>query len=111
VAGLQSQENAIAAEMKKIADTMVGQIKKDLGIHSPSQVMRELGAYLGQGMALGIRDSTDDVARATAAMTGSVIPSRGAGQLPAQVNFQINGLSDPVAAATAAERRILMLAG
>jgi hypothetical protein len=52
--GLQSQQAALTAATKKIADQLVAQIKKALRIHSPSLVMRDLGAQVPAGFALGI---------------------------------------------------------
>jgi len=55
LSGLKSQESAIAAEMKTIADTVVGTVKKELDIHSPSQRLRnEVGLMTGQGIVDGM---------------------------------------------------------
>lgn len=74
VAGLQAHEAAIEAEMKRIADAMTKQIKKSLGIKSPSTVMASLGEYIGAGLARGIDSSRVMVQRATDRMAAASIP-------------------------------------
>lgn len=55
VKGLQSQQAAIAKQMHAIASTMVGSVKRALGIHSPSRVFRdEIGKQVVAGLALGV---------------------------------------------------------
>jgi tape measure domain-containing protein len=55
LSGLKSQEAAIAAEMKSIADTVVGSVKKELKIHSPSQRLHdEVGLMTGMGIETGM---------------------------------------------------------
>jgi TP901 family phage tail tape measure protein len=74
LSGLQGQQAAIEAVMKKIADSMVGTIKSELGIHSPSTVARYHGQMFAEGLALGVTDGEGRVAasskRLTAALTG-----------------------------------------
>lgn len=55
VAGLRSQQAAIAKQMQQIAGSMVSATKKTLGIHSPSRVFRdEVGKQVVAGLALGV---------------------------------------------------------
>jgi phage-related protein len=59
VKGLQSQQAAIAKQMQGIANSMVGSVRKALGIHSPSRVFRdEIGKQIVAGLALGISSNT-----------------------------------------------------
>jgi len=49
---------------KRIADQLLAQIKRSLGIHSPSAEMMKLGAFTAQGFLLGMQKvSPDDMAR------------------------------------------------
>ncbi|MFF4054610.1 hypothetical protein ACFYZ0_02300 [Streptomyces sp. NPDC001708] len=64
VKGLESQADKIEKQMLKIADSMVKAIKKALGIHSPSRVLKKLGAYVGQGFRLGLISEKANVAKA-----------------------------------------------
>jgi TP901 family phage tail tape measure protein len=104
VNGINSQIKAVEKAMTSIAKTVVGTLTKKLAIHSPSQVMHELGWHTAQGLANGITAGQGSVA---GAMNGLVrIPqaaqfasgrSYGGGAAPVvEVNF--NG-SDPLAAA------------
>jgi tape measure domain-containing protein len=61
VKGLQNQQAAIEKQMDKIADGMVKAIKKALGIKSPSRVFAEIGSYSAQGLANGLKASSDVV--------------------------------------------------
>ncbi|WP_202237028.1 phage tail tape measure protein [Actinacidiphila reveromycinica] len=67
--GLQAQEKAIQAEMNKLAAGMVSTIKKKLGIHSPSRVMRDqVGKQVALGAAAGVRMHAPQAVRATQRM-------------------------------------------
>jgi TP901 family phage tail tape measure protein len=74
LSGLQAQQKQIEAVMAKIADSMVGTIKRELGIHSPSTVARYHGQMFAEGLALGVTDGEGKVAassrRLTAALAG-----------------------------------------
>ena len=72
LAGLKSEEKAIDAEMKKIADDIVKAIRKALKSASPSQVMHDEGVNVGMGLAKGIRASTPMVLAAAKAMAQAV---------------------------------------
>lgn len=63
-AGLKAQEKAIDKEMAQIARTLVDRIRKDLKIHSPSDVFREHGLSIDEGLAKGIRDGAPMVSAA-----------------------------------------------
>lgn len=55
VAGLQSQEAAIEAQMNRIGDRLVRQLKRALKINSPSLVLaNEVGVPAGQGIVKGL---------------------------------------------------------
>jgi phage-related protein len=74
VKGLQSQQAALDKQMKKIADSMTNAIKRNLGIHSPSRVMRdEVGAMMGAGIAEGIAQSARSINNA---VTGTLTSAR-----------------------------------
>lgn len=73
VEGLKKEQKAINDFMEKIAQNMVDQLKKKLGIKSPSRVMKELGVFTGQGMAEGLKASTPAVVKATEGVGTSAI--------------------------------------
>ncbi|WLW38495.1 tail length tape measure protein [Streptomyces phage Vanseggelen] len=68
VKGLEKQANAIENQMIKIADSMVKAIKKALGIHSPSRVMKALGVWVGKGLGQGLDKSRTAVLGSMKAM-------------------------------------------
>lgn len=70
IRGLEANREALIAAAKKIAKTITDEIKKELGIRSPSRVFQEIGGFITEGLALGIE--------------------RGAGR----VNSAVNGLVD-----------------
>jgi TP901 family phage tail tape measure protein len=57
--GIRGMAGAVYQKAKEIADNVKSTIKKALGIHSPSRVMRdEVGVQIGAGIAEGIRKSS-----------------------------------------------------
>lgn len=66
--GLSSKAGSIMAVASGIAGRVVATLRTALRISSPSRVTRSLGQYTGEGLALGIGDMQNDVARQAAAL-------------------------------------------
>lgn len=75
VDGLKKQQAAIEKEMNAIADAMVNEIKKALGIKSPSTVFAEIGGYSGQGLANGLTAMTSVVQKSSADVGNAAVKS------------------------------------
>ena len=75
LSGLQSQQKAITKEMDAIAKSMVAELRKELGIHSPSTVLRDHGRMAGAGLVLGLDDSLAKVTAAASRMAKAAIPA------------------------------------
>jgi len=58
VNGLNKKAKALEKASKRLANAMVKQIKKALGIKSPSRVFKRLGEYTVQGMEIGLQDTS-----------------------------------------------------
>jgi flagellar biosynthesis regulator FlaF len=65
VDGLKKQQASIDKEMARIAGIIVREMKKQLGIRSPSRVMEAIGKQIGAGLSLGIQRSSGDVQSAS----------------------------------------------
>lgn len=63
VKGLEKQQKAIQHQMDQIADYMVKQIKKKLGIKSPSTVMAEVGGFAAKGLIKGLDGMAAEVGK------------------------------------------------
>lgn len=61
VSGLTSMQPSIFAKAQSIANTVIAKMKSALGIHSPSRVMREIGRFTVEGMALGMGENSDKI--------------------------------------------------
>lgn len=59
--GIASGSEAVYAAIAKMTGTTVKQVKKNLGIHSPSRVMAQLGGYTGAGFAQGLEKETQNL--------------------------------------------------
>src|SRR5690606_20795270 len=70
--GLASTQKAIEAQMAKIAKAVQKTIRVELKIKSPSQILRGLGRFTGQGYAQGVDDMVPQVERSTLRMAGAV---------------------------------------
>lgn len=60
--GINSKIPALTAAVQKLERLAERAVKAEAKIHSPSRVWMEIGAYMGEGLALGIRNSGDRVA-------------------------------------------------
>jgi len=79
VNGLLAKTKALNAAAVKLANQIVAQIRKTLGIHSPSRVLEWHGSMAGQGFARGIEGEYGLVAKASAGM-GNAARRVGAGR-------------------------------
>ena len=59
--GIASGSEAVYKSIAGMTGTTVKQVKKNLGIHSPSRVMAKLGGYTGAGFAQGLEKETQDL--------------------------------------------------
>jgi hypothetical protein len=60
-AGLKSGSGAVIAEAQRVANSIKTTINSALQVHSPSRVMIQTGAFVGQGAAIGLRQSIPTV--------------------------------------------------
>lgn len=58
---IASGSEAVYKSIAGMTGTTVKQVKKNLGIHSPSRVMAKLGGYTGAGFAQGLEKETQDL--------------------------------------------------
>lgn len=88
VAGLQSQEAALNAQMDRMATQMATTLKRQLQIKSPSQVFAGIGKFIGAGLAQGIDASRGRVGAATGRLGASVVNNFG--------GISVSGIGNPV---------------
>lgn len=74
VNGLLAKTKALDAASKKLAAAIVAQIKKTLGIHSPSKVMEWHGSMAAVGFRQGIEGEYGRVMKASAGLGQAAIP-------------------------------------
>lgn len=63
--GLASKVGAVVRAASNLASNIPKSIKKILGIHSPSRVMRDMMAFVGDGMVVGLSNQESVVGKAT----------------------------------------------
>ena len=62
--GLASKAWSFGESMLNVAKKGYNKIKNYFGIHSPSRLMKELGGYVGEGLAIGIENTGERVSEA-----------------------------------------------
>lgn len=72
LSGLEAQQKSIEEMMKRIAKAMVRTIRRELGISSPSTVMRQHGRDAARGFALGIEDGIAGTTAASSRLAGAL---------------------------------------
>ena len=60
--GIEKGCDSVYKAIAKMTGQTVKQVKKSLGIHSPSKVMAELGGYTGLGFVQGLQKETENLA-------------------------------------------------
>lgn len=62
--GLASKAWSFGEQMVSVAKKGYNKVKNFFGIHSPSRLMKELGGFVGEGLAIGIENTGERVAGA-----------------------------------------------
>lgn len=74
IKGFNSKDNELTKAVKGIASSLVKKMKKELGINSPSRVMRDMvGKFIPAGIAEGIKKNTDQVQKAMSHLQESIV--------------------------------------
>ncbi|MFJ4649470.1 hypothetical protein ACIP6Q_39050 [Streptomyces bobili] len=73
VAGLKSQEAAIEAQMRRIANSMLTTVKKAHKTHSPSRAFHDIGVMDGEGLRGGLLASAGRVRDAARSMAAAAL--------------------------------------
>lgn len=72
--GFGSKDKETTKAVKSFTDSLVKKLKKELGIHSPSRVMRDMiGKFIPSGVAAGIKANTKTAVRAMEGMANSIV--------------------------------------
>ena len=79
IKGLEAKEPALIAKARAIADAVSRTIAAALQINSPSKLMIQYGAWVGEGLALGMDSSLSKVEAASVRMAGVSVPDLGSG--------------------------------
>ncbi|MDS1161646.1 tape measure protein [Streptococcus suis] len=75
--GLAGQAGYIYSIANSIANNVAATIRRALNIHSPSRVMKEIGGFTGEGMAIGMEDSIRGIVKSAKVMALSAVPDTG----------------------------------
>ena len=83
--GLRSELGEVTKAMKDLAKQIIQTVRDALGVHSPSQVMRDIGVLIAQGLTNGmdaggafVRGAAERLGRAAVPQTGPLIAAAGA---------------------------------
>lgn len=74
VEGIAGMAGSVVSTIKDVVGGAIDFAKGLLGIHSPSRVFKEIGKFTGEGLAIGINNEADNVAKASENMIDAVIP-------------------------------------
>lgn len=74
IKGIASMAGSVVSAIGDVVGGAINWAKNLLGIHSPSRVFKEIGKFTGEGLAIGINNEADNVAKASENMIDAVIP-------------------------------------
>ena len=74
IKGIASMAGSVVSAIGDVVGGAINWAKNLLGIHSPSRVFKEIGKFTGEGLAIGINNEADNVAKASQNMIDAVIP-------------------------------------
>ena len=68
VSGIASQQGALESQVKSLEAKAERAVRAKAKIKSPSRVWMQIGAYMGEGLAIGIKNSGEEVIHASAGL-------------------------------------------
>ena len=74
VEGIAGMAGSVVSAIGDVVGGAIDWAKGLLGIHSPSRVFKEIGKFTGEGLAIGINNEADNVAKASENMIDAIIP-------------------------------------
>ena len=72
VNGIKSMASNVVGAISGVVDGAISKVKKTLGINSPSRLFKQFGKWTGEGLAIGIDDESNRVAKASKGLASSV---------------------------------------
>jgi len=91
--GIASKIGAVSAKIREIGSVVTNGIKKVFDIHSPSRVMRKLGAFTFGGFELGLSDQIKNI-RNTSLSIGANVSGNFADGIKANIGSAISAAKD-----------------
>ena len=74
IGGIESMIGSVWDKISSVASGIKDKVTSALGIHSPSRVFMEYGRFIDEGLVLGIKDSLNQVDKATQNLVSVAIP-------------------------------------
>ncbi len=71
--GIKNMAGNVVGAISGVVDGAISKVKKTLGINSPSKLFTQFGKWTGEGLAIGIDDENNRVAKASKGLASSVI--------------------------------------
>lgn len=87
VEGFKSAKKGLSKALGKVVDFVVDKFEGGFDTHSPSKVTERIGRFVGEGLAVGITDSTKNAINSADGLTNAVIDT---------VNSINDNVDDPV---------------
>lgn len=89
--GAEGKKWTLSKKMGNLISAAVSAAKKAAGIESPSKLFKaEVGQYIGEGVAVGVEDSTRDVVKAIDGQVEAALKAYDVGEINAAVSNGIN---------------------
>ncbi|CAG9608056.1 phage tail tape measure protein [Pseudoneobacillus rhizosphaerae] len=73
--GLSSMEGDLKKKAKQIADSVAASMRDALKIKSPSRIMMKIGGFVGEGLAIGMKETVSNVTKNARLLARAAIPA------------------------------------
>lgn len=70
--GIKNMAGNVVGAISGVVNGAISKVKKTLGINSPSRLFKQFGKWTGEGLAIGIVDESNRVAKASKGLASSV---------------------------------------
>lgn len=85
--GIKEKWNSMTGWLGGLCDSFISGVEKKFDINSPSRVMKRIGGYIGEGLAIGIGDTVSSISKQANAIADAAMPNINAGSYNMGVNY------------------------
>jgi hypothetical protein len=94
--GLGNAVGAVVKRAQQVANSILNTVKSIFQIHSPSRVMMDVGFFVGEGLAIGMKDTMGMLQNVSGQVSNAAMPMQSYSPTPSYTPAPTQGESNEI---------------